>query len=520
MFVQSADEEVLATDPVENISGLLNTVGIPVFVIGVGDDGYLIEFVNASYEKTYSLDAADLNGKTLEDVLSPSQAAAVRRNYERCIESGEVLQYDEEIVLPSGLFHARTVLTPLRHDGRVVRLIGTTMDLTDRYRLELELETARDKAEVANHAKSSFMANMSHELRTPLNAIIGFSEMLQAEMLGPLGNERYREYVTDIRFAGRHLLDVVNDILDLARVESGATELEEELCSVDDLLADAVRLTDVGGGGEAKPVGLGSAPEGVSVNVDRRLMRQALVNLIGNAQKFLRKSGRVWAGAELLDDGRLCFVVSDTGRGIAAADLPTALSPFGRVDAAYDGQTQGAGLGLPITRALIETHDGRIYVNSQPDVGTTVYLVLPQERVRTAGGNRPVPSVEGLKDFFTFDGVDVPLAALQMDDGQLDDLPVGAIQLDADGRVMRYNKTESSFSEMRAERVVGRSFFREVAPCTFTDAFHGRFRDVSQGRSESELFSYVFNLRRTWKVLIEMRPGGGDGSVWLFIRWV
>ncbi|WP_125182752.1 PAS domain-containing protein [Minwuia thermotolerans] len=520
MRFETMDEGGLATTPVGFLSSLLNTIGIPVFVIGVRDNGYEIEFVNAFYENAFGIDAAELNGRRLEEVLSPQQAEAVARNYRRCIEGGDVERYDEEIVLPSGFFFARTVLTPLRHGGRVVRLIGTTLDLTDRRRLELELATARDRAEVANTAKSSFMANMSHELRTPLNAVIGFSEMLGSELFGPLGNEKYKSYVDDIRFAGRHLLAVVNDILDLARIESGSTEMVEEDCPVGDLIDEAIRLTSERSEAGGESVDRGRCPSDITVFADRRMLRQALVNLIANARKYMKPGGRILAGAELLDDGRIAFFVTDTGRGIAAHDLPTALAPFGRIDHAYDGQTQGAGLGLPITRALIEVHGGNIYVNSQPGIGTTVFLVLPAGRVQAPEGRRPAPSVEGLKAFFTIDGVNLPAEALHMDDAQLDQLPVGAVLLDESGRVLKYNDTESGFSEMRPERVIGRSFFREVAPCTFTDAFHGRFREVSQGRSVSELFSYVFTLRRTWKVLIEMRPGAEAGTVWLFIRWV
>jgi photoactive yellow protein len=510
-----------ATGSLETVGPLLNAIGIAVFVIGVRDDGgFEIEFINRYYEATFGVESASLVGRRLEDVLSAEQTANVSENYRRCIETGEVDEYDEEIELPSGPFFSRTVLTPLSDQGRVVRLIGTSINLSDRRKLELELATARDRAEVANTAKSNFMANMSHELRTPLNAVIGYAELLQSELLGPIGVAKYRDYAGDIVFAGKHLLEIVNDILDLARIEGGKVELDEQEVDPNRILDKAILLSQEKPALRRTSVEAGRLLSDVRIRVDRRLIRQALVNLIANAQKFTKPGGRIYVGTEMLDDGRLCYVVTDTGRGIAAKDLPVALAPFGRVDAALSADTQGAGLGLPITKALVERHDGRLFINSQPGIGTSVFMVLPADRVLEPSGARSKSSVDGLKDFFQIDGVEVPQAALQMSDQMLDDLPIGAIQLNRDGKVLKYNATESKFSEMRAERVVGRDFFREVAPCTFTDSFHGRFREILDGKSQSELFSYVFTLVRPWKVLIEMRPGVEPQTVWLFIRWI
>lgn len=514
-------EEFWASSSIETVASLLNAIGIAVFIIQVkGGQEFTVEFVNSYYESTFGVRNADLAGRTIGDLLTEPEAAKVVANYLRCVASGRVEAYDEEIALPTGLFFARTMLTPLRIGGSVVRLIGTTVDLTRRRALELELATARDRAEAANDAKTSFLANMSHELRTPLNAVIGYAELLKSEVLGPLGNEKYSSYAGNIMFAGQHLLEVVSDILDLARLEGGRIDLDEKITELPELLDDVLRLSKTVNDSTGPTLELGRIVETVRVNIDPRLTRQALVNLVSNAQKFTRPGGTIRLGTEILDDGRLCFVVSDTGRGIAAKDLPTALAPFGRVDPVASANTQGAGLGLPITKALVECHGGSLFVNSEPGVGTTVFVVLPTDRVIVPTGFRASPSVEGLKEFFTIDDVDISTSALSMDDESLDGLPVGAILLDREGHVLKYNATESSFSEMRAERIVGRNFFREVVPCTFSDRFQGRFRDVSEGKSPSELFSYVFTVRRAWKVLIEMRGGKDAGTVWLFIRWV
>ena len=519
-FHDRKDGKFWVETPLEQLGPTLNSIGVAVFVIDVEQgDNYRIAFINHYYERVFNVSARELVGREIREVLSEDAAIDVIAHYRRCIESGQMEQYDEEILLPSGVHFSRTTLTPLRNNGTVDRIIGTAIDITDRRRMELDLENARDRADVANKAKSSFMANMSHELRTPLNAVIGYSEMIQGEYLGPLGHEKYKEYVGDIRFAGQHLLDIVNDILDLARVEAGQSEIDEETIPVRDLVESALTLVTHGRDGDTVEFATGNILEDVSVRVDRKHIRQCLINLLANARKFSRKSDIVHITTELLDDERLCFAITDSGRGIAAKDLPVALAPFGRVDSAMDASTQGAGLGLPITRAFIEQHGGDLFLNSVQGIGTTVFLVLPRSRVELPEGTRATPTIEGLKDLFTVDGVNIPKDAVSMADGMLDRLPLGAVLLDRHGKVLRYNETESGFSEMKVERVVGRNFFKEVAPCTFTDEFHGRFNDICTGKVDTYIFSYVFTLRRPWKVLIQMRADKKPGNVWLFIRW-
>ncbi len=386
--------------------------------------------------------------------------------------------------------------------------------------MELELQAARTGADIADRAKSIFMANMSHELRTPLNAVIGYSEMIEAEIFGAAGSPKYREYAGDIASAGRHLLDLVNDVLDFTQMESGLVGLREDRVTPGDLIREAARMAPRAARSAGPVLDVGRIAPEVTIGVDRRLMRQALVNLLGNARKFSSPEAEVRIGSEVLADGQLCFYVSDTGRGIAAADLPLALAPFGRIEASVSAGTQGAGLGLPITRAIVEGHGGDLFVNSQKGVGTTVFLALPEDRVACADGTRPAASIAGLKDYFRFGGRAVTDTDAALGNGLEDDLPFGAILLDPTGQILRYNAVEARFSEMRPDRVTGRNFFSEVAPCTFTDRFHGRFRDVSEGRLASVLFSFVFTLRRPWKVLVEMRPGADPGTVWLFVRWV
>ena len=265
--------------------------------------------------------------------------------------------------------------------GRMRQLISGPLA-----RLEVrlaEVEAARRKAEAASRAKSEFLANMSHELRQPLNAVIGFSGLMQAETLGPLGNPTYREYAADISFSGNHLLAIINDILDVVRYEAGRMELKEEAVEVEAVIAEALRL--VAPQAAHAKVELRWSPPTPPLPVlrcDPVRLRQMLVNLLSNAVKFTRPGGSVTIVA--CHDGAMTLAVSDTGIGIRPEDLPRVLTPFGQVASITSRDQQGAGLGLPLTKALVERHGGRLDLDSTPDSGTTVRLEFPPERVGDA----------------------------------------------------------------------------------------------------------------------------------------
>ena len=244
-----------------------------------------------------------------------------------------------------------------------------------------ELITARDEAEYANRAKSQFLAVMSHELRTPLNAIIGFSEIMYAEPYGPLGDRRYKQYVQDIHGSGGHLLSIINDILDLSKIEAGETELNEEEVDLAALTASVVRIMQE----RATTAGLSfkcESGEGLPwVRADRRALKQILLNLLSNAVKFTPKGGEVGLRMAVDEDRGLRMIVYDTGIGIDPQDIPRAMAAFGQVDASWSRRYEGAGLGLPISRALTRLHGGTLELESQSGTGTTVTVRLPPERV-------------------------------------------------------------------------------------------------------------------------------------------
>lgn len=251
----------------------------------------------------------------------------------------------------------------------------TTAKQVDTYRIAVQ------KAETASRVKSEFLANMSHELRTPLNAILGFSEIMIAEMFGPLGGPKYSSYVRDIHASGQHLLDLVTDILDLSKIESGKDELQETMIDVPRLLQAIEPM--VNARAETGRVELQThVADGLPrLQADSRKLKQILVNLLSNAIKFTEPGGGVRLKAFCREDGGMTFQIEDTGVGIAAEDISTVFSPFGQVESsASERSHEGTGIGLPLTLALVEQHGGTLRLESEEGVGTTVSVEFPSVR--------------------------------------------------------------------------------------------------------------------------------------------
>ena len=241
---------------------------------------------------------------------------------------------------------------------------------------------ARDKAELANASKSEFLANMSHELRTPLNAIIGFSEIINDELFGPLQNEQYKEYVGDIHSSSRHLLSLINDILDLSKIEANRFELDDDELDLASLFDSCASMIRHRAAENMVSFEVSVAPGMPLVIADKRAMRQMVLNLVSNAVKFTPEKGTVRLSAFVEPDGRVVLQVSDTGIGIAKDDMSKALEPFRQIstdETVYSAE--GTGLGLPLTVALARLHDATFVINSVPGEGTTITLRLPHDRV-------------------------------------------------------------------------------------------------------------------------------------------
>lgn len=237
------------------------------------------------------------------------------------------------------------------------------------------------KAELADRTKSEFLANMSHELRTPLNAIIGFSETIQRQTFGPVGSPKYIEYIDDINQAGRHLLQVINDILDLSKIEAGEVKLHEEVVEVSKVVESCLILVKERAKMSGVKLNFNIADDLAPLYADERMLKQILINLLSNAIKFTRAGGEIELKAWSRPNAGYVFQVTDTGIGIALNDIPLALSQFKQVDGDLNRRFEGTGLGLPLSKSLTEMHGGSLDLQSQIGVGTTVTVRFPAERI-------------------------------------------------------------------------------------------------------------------------------------------
>ena len=250
----------------------------------------------------------------------------------------------------------------------------------EKRRVEAELIESKEIAEASSHAKSSFLANMSHELRTPLNAIIGFAELLETETFGPLGSPRYHEYAGVIRGSGKHLLGLINDVLDLSRLDAGRTELVEENVSVEHVAETVLTMVEQNAATNDVTLAKEVAKGLPTLRADAKRVRQVLLNLLSNAIKFT-PGGTVTLRADLNILGELAIVVADTGVGMAPQEIPKALERFGQVDSKLTRKFEGAGLGLPLAKQLMELHGGTLTLVSSPNVGTVVTVTFPVQRL-------------------------------------------------------------------------------------------------------------------------------------------
>jgi signal transduction histidine kinase len=274
-------------------------------------------------------------------------------------------------------------------DGRWLRLSSSTTadgghviigsDITLLKERETVLLEAKEQAESASRSKSEFLANMSHELRTPLNAVLGFSEIIRDAIMGPV-DARYQEYASDIYTAGRHLLSLINDVLDLSKIEVGRLELQDENVDINDAIGTCIRIIE----GRAKEAELDikvDVPTDIPlVRADERRLKQIVLNLLSNAVKFTPAGGRIMVSSRALPSGDVTISVADTGIGMRPEDVKLALEPFRQIDGALNRRYEGTGLGLPLVQRLVQLHGGSLAIQTAPGVGTTITLRLPADR--------------------------------------------------------------------------------------------------------------------------------------------
>ena len=288
-----------------------------------------------------------------------------------------------------GYYWVRATIVPFMDKaGKPFKYVAIRTDITERKMAEEELFTAREiavkarrDAELANQAKSDFLANMSHELRTPLNAIIGFSDAMTSGIFGPINNDKHCEYIEHIHNSGSHLLSLINEILDLSKIDSGSLKIIDEDVILDNIIVASVTLLQTRIDGANLKLKNHTADNSILLRADSVRVKQVLINLLSNAVKFTPEGGEIIIDSLLNDDGSFSIFVSDTGYGMSDGEVAIAMSKFGQVDSGHDRNHEGAGLGLPLTKGLMELHGGTLEIDSLEGYGTMVTVTFPKERV-------------------------------------------------------------------------------------------------------------------------------------------
>jgi signal transduction histidine kinase len=314
-------------------------------------------------------------------MLHPDDLPRFRNGFREMPDPNENRLQDEELrVFRADTGEERIVALKGRvlfsEDGIAMRAIGTMADITKRRHHEKELADAKSAAEAANHAKSQFLASMSHELRTPLNAIIGFSDMIRQRTFGPISQHRYEGYIEDIHKSGEHLLSLINDVLDMAKIEAGKLELHRERVDLHQAAERALLFVAPQANAAGVTLSTAIAP-GLWLRADHRAIRQILTNLLSNAVKFTPSGGTIRVFGRRLANGTLALGVEDDGLGMTRDGIMTALQPFGQVERAATVEGAGTGLGLPIVKSLIEAHGAVFHIESAPGSGTRAWGEFP-----------------------------------------------------------------------------------------------------------------------------------------------
>jgi PAS domain S-box-containing protein len=349
----------------------------------ITDTGRAIEYVNSKFEEVTGYTNDETIGKNPHILHSNETPPEVYEEMWKALEAGEEWRGEIKDRRKDGShFWASAIVSPIKDaNGVITNYVFTHEDISQRKDAEFAIQTALDHAAVANRSKSELMANMSHELRTPLNAIIGFSSGLRDGIFGPLANNKQKEYINDIHDSGEHLLDLINDILDVSAIEAGKLELFEEGVDIKDVSVSALRI--ITHRAEVGKVNISSKIDKdiPMLYADKRRVKQILLNLLSNAVKFTPQKGQVSLSASLDQKGALTFTVADTGIGMDKIELAKALTEFGQVDSGLSRKHEGTGLGLPLARGLAELHGGTLEITSEKGVGTTATMRFPPERI-------------------------------------------------------------------------------------------------------------------------------------------
>lgn len=334
--------------------------------------------INREFERLFNVKNSDMVGKFPESAHTDRLAKTTRDHDLAVLNSGLPVTREETADTEKGIRYLHTIKFPVRDEtGRISGLGAVVSDVTELRNAQMALSEALTKAEQANHAKSEFLAAISHELRTPLNAIIGFSEILQQEIFGKHSNERYQEYSKDIYDAGLHLISIINNVLDISKIEAGEAVINPELFEISEVIKDVISLISLKSDSFSNRITV-KLDDGVKkLYADRRMVKQVLLNLLSNANKFTPEDGRISVSGEFTRSGDICLKVTDTGKGMTEEEIKIALEPFGQIRPNAHVAHEGTGLGLPIAQRMMELHGGTLDVESEPQKGTTITIIFP-----------------------------------------------------------------------------------------------------------------------------------------------
>lgn len=374
-----------AEDRVTEMDAILDTATDGVLVLTT--DGRILQ-ANRSAQALFGAEKSDLVGASLTDYLAPESHRSALDYLDSLSVNGvaSVLNDGREVIgqisggglMPLFMTVGRIASTVDGSDD-TVKFCAVLRDITQWKKAEEELTRAKRQAENASSQKSDFLAKISHEIRTPLNAIIGFSEVMIGERFGEIGNERYKDYLNDIHNSGSHLLSLVNDLLDLSKVEAGKLDLSFEAVPVNDLIGECVALMQPQANRERIIIRTSLPTSVPEIVADKRSLRQIILNLLSNAIKFNQPGGQVIVSTALEPDGVVVLRVRDTGIGMSEKDIKAALEPFRQLHTARLGG--GTGLGLPLTKALVEANRAQFSIDSTPNQGTLIEITYPSQRV-------------------------------------------------------------------------------------------------------------------------------------------
>jgi PAS domain S-box-containing protein len=337
--------------------------------------------INEAFLREFNFRRRDVIGQDFSTIYVAADRRGVQKNYKSFLNGQSQTRHEWCIRNAQNQnIDVLVTMAPLHlHSDRAL-VVHTLVDISEHKHLEESLRMAKEHADSANRAKSAFLAGMSHELRTPLNAILGFSELMQTETFGPLGHEKYAEYMKDIHFAASHLLEIINDVLDMSKIEAGKFELLEQSIDLASLLQSVMRVMAE----RAEMAGVivtTTIEEGLTtLYADKRNLRQMLFNLVSNAVKFSSFGSEVCMAAEIDPETKdIILCVKDQGPGISEKDISRMMEPFNQGQVGINDGT-GTGLGLPLTRSMAELHGGTLKLDSVAGKGTTATIILPSSR--------------------------------------------------------------------------------------------------------------------------------------------